>query len=277
MSLCGVTTYMTEIGRHKLLSIEETERLAMLVFENGDQQAGSKLITSNLRLVVKVVMDFQKYWMNNFLDLIQEGNVGLAKAVNKFDPYRGVKFSSYAAYWIRAYILKFIIDNWRLVKIGTTQAQRKLFYALNKEKKLLESQGIKPTVKVLAERLCVKESEIVDMGGRLDNLDLSLEAPVREDSDFEQKMFLKSEGPGVEEIVADSEFKEWFHHELDVFKVTLNERENVILYERLMTEEPRTLNEIAMQFSISRERVRQIEIVLLGKLRKLLKDKISFL
>ncbi len=136
--------YLQEISQYELLSREETDELAVRFKEEGDQDAAYRLVSSNLRLVVKVAMDFQKYWMQNFMDLIQEGNVGLVQATKKFDPYRGVKFSYYAAYWIRAYVLKFIMDNWRLVKIGTTQAQRKLFFSLNKEKKLLEGQGFKP-------------------------------------------------------------------------------------------------------------------------------------
>jgi len=136
--------YLQEISQHRLLTREETDELAIHFNETGDPEAAYKLVSANLRLVVKVAMDFQKYWMQNFLDLIQEGNVGLVQAVKKYDPYRGVKFSYYAAYWIRAYILKYIMDNWRLVKIGTTQAQRKLFFGLNKEKKLLESQGFTP-------------------------------------------------------------------------------------------------------------------------------------
>ena len=148
--------YLQEISQYELLSREETEELAVRFQETGDPDAAYRLVSANLRLVVKVARDFQKYWMQNFMDLIQEGNVGLVQATKKFDPYRGVKFSYYAAYWIRAYILKFIMDNWRLVKIGTTQAQRKLFFSLNKEKKLLESQGFKPEVKLLAERLNVK-------------------------------------------------------------------------------------------------------------------------
>ena len=148
--------YLQEISQYELLSREETEELAIRFKETGDPNAAYRLVSSNLRLVVKVAMDFQKYWMQNFMDLVQEGNVGLVQATKKFDPYRGVKFSYYAAYWIRAYILKFIMDNWRLVKIGTTQAQRKLFFSLNKEKKLLEAQGFRPDVKLLAERLNVK-------------------------------------------------------------------------------------------------------------------------
>ncbi|RWX49894.1 alternative sigma factor RpoH, partial [Candidatus Electrothrix marina] len=160
--------YLQEISQYELLSREETDELAVRFKETGDPDAAYRLVSSNLRLVVKVAMDFQKYWMQNFMDLIQEGNVGLVQATKKFDPYRGVKFSYYAAYWIRAYVLKFIMDNWRLVKIGTTQAQRKLFFSLNKEKKLLEAQGFKPDVKLLAERLNVKESEVVEMGQRMD-------------------------------------------------------------------------------------------------------------
>ena len=145
--------YLQEISQYELLSREKTEELAIRFKETGDPNAAYRLVSSNLRLVVKVAIDFQKYWMQNFMDLVQEGNVGLVQATKKFDPYRGVKFSYYAAYWIRAYILKFIMDNWRLVKIGTTQAQRKLFFSLNKEKKLLEAQGFRPDVKLLAERL----------------------------------------------------------------------------------------------------------------------------
>ena len=271
----GVNRYLKEIGRCQLLSREETDRLTMLVYDKGDSVAGSKLIVGNLRLVVKVVMNFQKYWMNNFLDLIQEGNIGLAKAVKKFDPDRGVKFSSYAAYWIRAYILKFIMDNCRLVKIGTTQSQRKLFYKLNKEKKFLEAQGITPDPKMLSKRLEVKESEVVEMGNRLDNYDLSLEAPVWSGSDFEQKMFLPSGAMGVEENVAEQEFKEWFSRTMEKFKEKLSRREQVILTERLLSDDPRTLNDIAGQFNISRERVRQIETGLMGKLKEKLEKEID--
>src|SRR5210317_1439992 len=194
--------YLQEISQYELLSREETEELAKHFQETGDPDSAYRLVSSNLRLVVKVAMDFQKYWMQNFIDLIQEGNVGLVQATKKFDPYRGVKFSYYAAYWIRAYILKFIMDNWRLVKIGTTQAQRKLFFSLNKEKKLLEAQGFKPEPKLLAQRLSVKESEVVEMSQRMDSWDVSLESPVRGDSEDEQKSFLPHEGPDIEEIVS---------------------------------------------------------------------------
>ncbi|XCN75226.1 MAG: RNA polymerase factor sigma-32 [Candidatus Electrothrix aestuarii] len=259
--------YLQEISQYELLSREETEELAIHFKETGDPDAAYRLVSSNLRLVVKVAMDFQKYWMQNFMDLVQEGNVGLVQATKKFDPYRGVKFSYYAAYWIRAYILKFIMDNWRLVKIGTTQAQRKLFFSLNKEKKLLEAQGFKPDVKLLAERLNVKESEVVEMGQRMDGWDVSLEAPVRNDSEDDQKSFLPHHGPGVEDIVAGHEVRDRVAGVLAGMDQDLNEKEKVILTERLLNDEPETLQAIADKFGISRERVRQIEANLLKKLK----------
>jgi len=268
----GLQRYLHEISQYELLSREETEELAIRYHEHGDQDAAYRLVTANLRLVVKVAMDFQKYWMSNFLDLIQEGNVGLVQAVKKFDPYRGVKFSYYAAYWIRAYILKFIMDNWRLVKIGTTQAQRKLFFSLNKEKKLLESQGFKPEPKLLAQRLNVKESEVIEMSQRMGGSDLSLEAPLREDSDDEQKSFLQAGGPTVEDHVAIAEIKARLATVLAKIRERLNEKEQVILQERLLSDEPLTLQVIADRFGISRERVRQIEANLLKKMRKFFEE-----
>ena len=260
--------YLQEISQYELLTREETEELAARFQETGDPEAAYRLVSSNLRLVVKVAMDFQKYWMQNFMDLIQEGNVGLVQATKKFDPYRGVKFSYYAAYWIRAYILKFIMDNWRLVKIGTTQAQRKLFFGLNKEKKLLEAQGFSPEIKLLATRLNVKESEVIEMGQRMDNWDVSLEAPVRSDSEDEQKNFLPQDGPAVEDMVASQEIRDQLSDILVEIHGKLNEKEQVILQSRLLSDEPLTLQTIAEQFGISRERVRQIEANLLKKLKK---------
>lgn len=264
----GLQRYLHEISRYKLLSREETEELAVQYYETGDPEAAYKLVAANLRLVVKVAMDFQKYWMQNFLDLIQEGNVGLVQAAKKFDPYREVKFSYYAAYWIRAYILKFIMDNWRLVKIGTTQAQRKLFFSLNKEKKLLEAQGFKPETKLLAQRLNVKETEVIEMTQRLDSWDVSLESPVREDSNDVQKDFLPDGAPLVEEVVASREIKEKLAFALEQLKTILNEKEQTILESRLLSDDPRTLQDIADAYGISRERVRQIEANLLKKIKR---------
>jgi len=270
----GLHRYLQEISHYELLSREETEALAIKFHEEGDQDAAYRLVSANLRLVVKVAMDFQKYWMTNFLDLVQEGNVGLVQAVKKFDPYRGVKFSYYAAYWIRAYILKFIMDNWRLVKIGTTQAQRKLFFSLNKEKKLLESQGFKAEPKLLAARLNVKESEIIEMSQRMNGGDVSLEKPLRDDSDDEQKDFLIDTTDTVEERVADMEVKERLAVVIEKLQSRLNEKEKNILSERLLSDDPLTLQNIADQFGISRERVRQIEANLLKKMRKFFEEEL---
>ncbi len=270
----GLHRYLQEISQYKLLTREEAEALSIKFHEEGDQDAGYRLVTANLRLVVKVAMDFQKYWMTNFLDLIQEGNVGLVQAVKKFDPYRGVKFSYYAAYWIRAYILKFIMDNWRLVKIGTTQAQRKLFFSLNKEKKLLEAQGFQPEVKLLAQRLNVKESEVIEMTQRMEGGDLSLESPVREDSNEQQKDLIQTGGLSIEEKVAKGEIKERLAVVLDKLRTRLNSKELSILADRLLSDEPSTLQEIADKFGVSRERVRQIESNLLHKMRKFFEDEL---
>lgn len=270
----GLHRYLQEISQYELLSREEAEELAIRFHEEGDQDAAYRLVSANLRLVVKVAMDFQKYWMTNFLDLIQEGNVGLVQAVKKFDPYRGVKFSYYAAYWIRAYILKFIMDNWRLVKIGTTQAQRKLFFSLNKEKKLLESQGFQAEPKLLAERLNVKESEVIEMTQRMGGADVSLESPLRDDSDDQQKDFIPDAGITVEESVANAEIKERIAVVLGKLKTKLNEKELTILAERLLNDEQLTLQNIADQFGISRERVRQIEANLLKKMRKFFEEEV---
>ena len=260
--------YLQEISRYRLLSREETEELARRYQETGDREAAYRLVTANLRLVVKVAMDFQKYWMQNFLDLIQEGNVGLVQAVKKFDPYRGVKFSYYAAFWIRAYILKYIMDNWRLVKIGTTQAQRKLFFSLNKEKRLLEAKGFKPDTKLLAQRLHVSENEVIEMDQRLAGGDVSLDSPIKHDSDDHHKDFLPWQGPGIEETVAASEFHERITEAIGRMRANLNEKELAILDDRLLSESPLTLQQIADRFGISRERVRQIEAGLLKKMRR---------
>jgi RNA polymerase sigma-32 factor len=178
--------YLAEISRYRLLTREQELELGARVHDENDPEAAYMLVTANLRLVVKIALEFQRVWMQNLLDLIQEGNIGLMQAVKKFDPYKNVKFSYYASFWIKAYILKFIMDNWRLVKIGTTQGQRKLFFKLKKEKQRLIDQGFDPKPKLLSERLGVSEREIIDMDQRLDGWDLSLDAPLTDDSDTER-------------------------------------------------------------------------------------------
>ena len=168
--------------------------------------------------MIKIALEFQKYWMKNLLDLIQEGNIGLMQAIRKFDPYRGIKLSYYASFWIKAYILKFIMDNWKLVKIGTTQSQRKLFYNLKREKEKLRALGFEPGPKLLADVLHVREEDVIEMEQRLGGWELSLDAPLKEGSEEYHKNFLPSTEPQVEEILADAELKQVFRRKLSEFR-----------------------------------------------------------
>lgn len=264
--------YLKEIGQYALLSHEEMEGLAIQVHEKSDKNAIYRLVSGNLRLVIKVAMDFQKFWMQNFMDLVQEGNVGLMKAVKKYDPYKGVKFSYYATYWIRAYILKFLMNNWRLVKLGTTQAQRKLFFSLNKERKALEAQGFSAEPEVLAQRLHVKRSEVVEMSNRLNSEEVSLESPAGPDSEVEKKDFVMDDRISIEEELCEKDMKARVRSLLDTIAPMHNEKEKMILEQRLLNDDPLTLQTISENFGISRERIRQIESNLLRKIRKYIEE-----
>jgi RNA polymerase sigma-32 factor len=266
--------YLTEISKYPLLTRERERALAMRVQEDGDPEAAYELVTSNLRLVVKIALEFQRVWMQNLLDLIQEGNIGLMQAVKKFDPYKNVKFSYYASFWIKAYILKFIMDNWRLVKIGTTQGQRKLFFKLKKEKQLLIDQGFDPKPKLLSERLGVSEREIIDMDLRLDGWDVSLDAPLKEDSDTERIDFLSTEAESAEDKMAKKEMEALLHSKIAEFRKKMTPRELEIFDMRIFSESPATLQEIGDRYGISRERVRQIEKNILKKMKEYLKREI---
>ncbi len=265
--------YLTEISRYKLLTREEEKELAVRL-KGGDKEAGIALVTANLRLVVKIALEFQRVWMQNLLDLIQEGNIGLMQAVVKFDPYKNVKFSYYASFWIKAYILKFIMDNWRLVKIGTTQGQRKLFFKLKKEKQRLIEQGFDPKPKLLSQRLGVSEREIVDMDQRLDGWDVSLDAPLKEDSDTERIDFLSAEAETAEEQVAKKEMTTLLQRKITEFKEQMAPREMEIFEQRIFSDSPVTLQEIGDRYGISRERVRQIEKSIIKKMRDFFKNEI---
>ena len=266
--------YLWEISRYPLLTPEEEKELALRYYEEGDQDAAAKLVTSNLRLVVKIAMDFQRYWMRNLLDLIQEGNVGLMRAVKKFNPYREVKLSYYSSYWIKAFILKFIMDNWKLVKVGTTQAQRKLFYNLRKEKERLLAQGFDPGPKLLASRLGVKEAEVVEMEQRLGSWEVSLDAPVKDDSGDTRERFLPSDDRPVDDLLADSEIHQVFKDNIEKFRQTLDPKKLDIFDRRIMADKPVTLRELAEEHDISRERVRQIEAQLIKNIRTFMGEQI---
>jgi RNA polymerase sigma-32 factor len=267
--------YLREIARFPMLAPEEEFALARRVLEENDQEAAFRLVTSHLRLVVRIAMDFQRRWMQNALDLIQEGNVGLMKAVQKFDPHKGIKFSYYAAFWIKAYILKYIMDNWRMVKIGTTQTQRKLFYNLNKERQRLRTQGFDPTAADLSQSLNVSEHDIEEMDQRMAKNDLSLNITLSEDSDATRLDFLPSLGPGVEDILGEREVARLIERHIKTLEPQLTDKELVILHERLLSDSPATLREIGQRYQVTRERVRQIEARLLDKLKHHLQDQLK--
>lgn len=268
--------YMRDVQRYSLLTPEETHELAVRYRETGDLEAARKLVTSNLRLVVKIAYDYRRAY-RNILDLIQEGNIGLMQAVKKYDPYRGVKLSSYAAWWIRAYILRFILNNWRLVKLGTTQAQRKLFFNLKKEKARLAAMGIEPTPETIAARLAVPTEEVVQMERRLGAGEMSLDAPVghSDGRPTTRLELLPGESGPADETLAKAQLDEIFGEKIREFGATLKGKEEIIFRERLMAEEPKTLQELGELFGVSRERVRQIEKRLQDKIRQYLEQHVE--
>ncbi len=249
--------YLTEVSRYPLLSREEEKALAELVYRQKDKEAARTLILSNLKLVVKIALGYYNTYMN-VRDLIQEGNIGLMQAVKKYNPYKGTKFSTYASFWIRAYMLKYIRNNWSLVKIGTTESEKKLFYGLEKEKRRLEAKGIIPVPQLLASNLDVKQQDIEDMERRLSMADVSLDQPAYEEGEETMMDMVKSDG-NIEDMVEEREKKKIAALKIAEFRGMLNERELYIFEHRIMTGEPMTLQEIGDHFNISRERARQIE------------------
>ena len=263
--------YLQEIRRYSLLSREEEHALAVRYQTEHDVEAAYKLVTGNLRLVVMIAREYQRSF-RTLLDLVQEGNIGLMEAVKNFDPYRGVRFPSYAVWWIRAYIIRYVINNWRMVKLGTTQAQRKLFFNLQKEKDRLEREGFVAGPKLLADRLGVKEKEIIEMQQRLAASDLSVDTPLREGEDATMLDVLQSGVDTAEEAVADAEFRSLVGERIREFGQTLKDKDRVIFDHRLLAEDPMTLQEIGDRYGISRERVRQIENRVKRKLKAHLEE-----
>lgn len=256
--LDSLQRYLSEIRRYPILSREEEHQLAVDYKEFGNIEAAYKLLTSNLRLVVMIAREYEKAF-RNLLDLIQEGNIGLMEGLKKFDPYRGIRFPSYAVWWIRAYIIRYVMNNWRMVKIGKTQAQRRLFFNLQKEKEKLEAEGYTPGPKLLAQRLDVKEGEIVEMDQRLSHRDLSTDVPIGEDSDVTLLHLLADDRQTPEEQVAEAQYRELLKEKIQYFAEGLKDKELLIFRQRLLSDQPLTLREIGEQCGISRERVRQIE------------------
>ncbi len=266
--------YLAEIRRFAVLTREEEHKLAVDYKEFGNLEAAYKLVMGNLRLVVMIAREYQRAF-KNLLDLIQEGNMGLMEAVKNFDPYRGVRFPSYAVWWIRAYIIRYIMSDWRMVKIGTTQAQRKLFFNLQKEKEKLEAEGIIPGPKLLAQRLNVKENEVIEMEQRLGSRDLSVDVPIGEGDEATLLNFLPDDKQSPEDQIADTQYRELLREKMAQFADGLKDKELVIYRERLLNEDPLTLREIGEKYGISRERVRQIEERVKKKLKTYLSKELK--
>ena len=266
--------YLAEVRRYPLLTREEEQRLVKEYRELGKREPGIQLILSNLRLVVTIAGPYTRPGMEQ-LDLIQEGNVGLLQALKRYDPSKGARFGTYAAWWIKAYILRYIVANFRLVKIGTTQDQRKLFYNLKKERQKLESQGFIPDTKLLADRLSVRERDIWQMEQRLGNREIPLHQPLGEDSNQTLLDILPSSEQNIDSELAENELKELFRKTLREFTETLNERERFVMTHRILSESPLTLEELGKRFGVTKERSRQLQNRIIEKLRDFAKDHIK--
>lgn len=263
-----LTTYVREISRYKLLTPEEEEHLLKEMQETGDIEVAKKLVLANLRLVVKIAIEYRSAWQN-VMDLIQEGNIGLMKAVSKYDGTKGAKLSYYASWWIRSYILKFILDNFRMVKIGTTNEQKKLFFNLMKEKERLIGLGFTPDNKMISESLGVSEKSVAVMDRRLSQGggELSLEAKLDENGPSLADILTDKEELSMDEKLGDLQGVEILKDQLQNFLGGLKERDREIFEMRLLSEVPASLQSIADQYGVSRERIRQIEERLIGNLK----------
>ena len=271
----SVKKYMAEISKYPILSREEEYRLAVMYRKKEDLEAAKKLITSNLRFVIKIAYKYRNYGIN-LMELIQEGNLGLMQAVKKFDPTRGYRLITYAVWWIRAYIQSYIIKTWSLVKIGTTQAQKKLFYKLSSAKRKMElaNKILSPEdYKTLAKELGVSDEAIAEMEQRMAGKDLSLDVEIREEGERATHLdFLADKLASQEEILTKIQEEEKIKRELDTALKSLEERERFIIEKRILRDNPLTLEELGTKLNISRERVRQIENEALKKMKTILKN-----
>ena len=257
--------YLQEAKRYPILSEEEEKELAIRLQETGDVDAAYQLTTANLMLVVKIAMTFKREWQS-LMDLVQEGNVGLMKAVKNFDPFRGVRLSAYATWWIKSYILKYILDNWRLVRVGTTNSRRKLLFNLKKEKERLEREGFDPSTKLLADHFGVAEGEIIDVEASIGAVDVSMDTPTRADSTMTPAQSL-SDGKSLEKRAEIDQFREILQQKIEGFKTELKPGEIEILEKRVLSESPLSLQELGDERGVTREAVRQAEQRLLKKFR----------
>ncbi len=265
-----LAVYLTEINRFPLLSQDEERRLARIYRRSNDPPAAQQLVTSNLRFVVKVAYEYRSYGLR-MADLVQEGNIGLMKAVEKFDPEKGIRLISYAVWWIRAYIQNYILRSWSLVKLGTTQAQRKLFFSLARTKRELSKLAVEeeesPSAQRIARRLRVKPDEVLEMERRMEGRDLSLDAPMGEDGGSSHVDFVVSRSAGQEERFAQAEERALVNRRVEEALLRLDERERFIIERRVMSDRPMTFKELGAHFGFSRERARQLEIRAKEKLK----------
>jgi RNA polymerase sigma-32 factor len=269
-----LTQYLQEIRKYPILPPEKQRQLAIRYQKFKDLEAARHLITSNLRLVVKIVFDYHQTF-KEVLDLIQAGNIGLMQALRKFDPYRQTKFSSYATYWIKAYVLKYILDNFSLVKFATTNERRKLFFNLKRERERLEKELADHSPKLLAEHFGVKESDVVDIEAVTQGGDLSLDAPLTQETKESFAEQLPAQTPALDDALADAEYQQLLQNKFLEFSKTLKPRELVVFRERLIAEEPKTLQQIADQFGVTREAVRQVESKIVKRLKEFLKKELG--
>ena len=261
-----IDLYMTEINRFPILTADEEFRLAVRLKKYNDMEAAEKLVVSNLRFVVKIAHEYRNYGLK-LADLVQEGNIGLMHAVKKFDPYKGYRLISYAVWWIRAYIQNYIIKSWSLVKIGTTQTQRKLFFKLAQARKMLQNLSEKrPEFEEIAETLGVRPEQIEEMDLRMGSRDLSLDAQVTEDGESTHMDYLMYDGEDQETTLIKKEEMALVQHNIAGALAKLSEKESFIIRNRVMADNPLTLQEIGDRYHVTRERARQIEKQALRKL-----------
>ena len=266
--------YLAEVRRYPYLSKEEELQLFQEYRTHGSREAAVKLIMANLRVSVSIAAEYLHTGADH-MDLIQEGNVGLMQAIKKFDPSKNVRFYAYAAWWSRAYILRYLLHTFRLVKVGTTQDQRKLFYNLKKEKAKLERDGFAPDTKLLADRLNVRERDVIEMDQRLGNWELSLDQPIGEDQDSTLLDILPSHQEPADEQLADHQLKTLFRAKLAEFIKTLEERDEDILRNRILSDSPLTLDDLGDKYGITKERTRQLEARIIKRLRDYVKKDIK--
>jgi RNA polymerase sigma-32 factor len=251
--------YLSQVQKIPLLSPVKAHILAVQLKQTNNADAAKELILCNLRLVIKIALEYHRHFSNTLMDLIQEGNLGLIQAVQRFDPYRGVKFSYYASYWIRAYILRFLMDNLRLIKIGTTQTKRRLMYHLEKEKQRMEQMGLCTCPACLPAALGADERTVVEMEQRLAEPELSLDVPSGEGSRETLGDHVAVTGELIDEELSRAELRHLLGEKLDEFRRMLSDREQQILEARILSETPATLKELGAAYGITKERIRQIE------------------